>query len=89
MTIAERKLKDFDIENEAQGVDKAVKRIFKAVVSDKILEIRFQYTGKGTVLVPVSGSYGPLVSAISIESDFKPPDNRKRKIIIAIGVSAS
>ncbi|KAK3000060.1 hypothetical protein RJ639_024475 [Escallonia herrerae] len=86
---AERKLKDFDIENEAQGVDKAVKRIFKAVVSDKILEIRFQYTGKGTVLVPVSGSYGPLVSAISIESDFKPPDNRKRKIIIAIGVSAS
>ncbi|KAK2996940.1 hypothetical protein RJ639_024874, partial [Escallonia herrerae] len=56
---AERKLKNFDIENEAQGVDKAVKRIFKAVVSDKILEIRFQYTGKGTVLVPVSGSYGP------------------------------
>ncbi|KAK3006528.1 hypothetical protein RJ639_015901 [Escallonia herrerae] len=87
---AERKLKDFDIRNEAQGVDKAVKRIFKAVVvSDTILEIRFQYTGKGTTTIPVSGIYGPLVSAISIESDFNPPDNRKKKIITAVGVSAS
>ncbi|KAK3003671.1 hypothetical protein RJ639_018368 [Escallonia herrerae] len=91
---AERKLKDFDIENEAQGVDKAVKKILKAVVSDTTLEIRFQYTGKGTTGVPVGGNYGPLVSAISIESDFKPlhfkpHDNRKKKIIIAVGVSAS
>ncbi|KAK3006536.1 hypothetical protein RJ639_015909, partial [Escallonia herrerae] len=51
-----------------QGVDKAVKRIFKAVVSNTTLEIRFQYTRKGTTAVPVRGIYGPLVSAISIES---------------------
>ncbi|KAK3006532.1 hypothetical protein RJ639_015905 [Escallonia herrerae] len=86
---AERMLEDFDIENEAQGVDKAVKQIFKAVVSDTILEIRFQYAGKGTTAVPIRGIYGPLISAISIESDFKPPDNRKKKIIIAVGVSSS
>ncbi|KAK3006531.1 hypothetical protein RJ639_015904, partial [Escallonia herrerae] len=86
---AERMLKDFDIENEAQGVDKAVKQIFKAVVSDTILEIRFQYAGKGTTAVPIRGIYGPLISAISIESDFKPPDNRKKKIIIAVGVLTS
>jgi hypothetical protein len=34
-------LKDFDIEKEAQGVDKAVVRNFTIVVKNKILEIRF------------------------------------------------
>ncbi|GMY37757.1 probable leucine-rich repeat receptor-like serine/threonine-protein kinase At3g14840 isoform X2 [Fagus crenata] len=46
-------LKDFDIEKEAQGVDKA---------------IRFYWAGKGTKDVPKRGTYGPLISAISIKS---------------------
>lgn len=61
-------LKDYDIEHEAKGVDKAVKTIIKAVVADKTLQIRFIYTGKGTTAVPTRGTYGPLISAISIES---------------------
>ncbi|KAK1393702.1 hypothetical protein POM88_012758 [Heracleum sosnowskyi] len=51
------------------------------------LQIRFVYTGKGTTGVPVRGTYGPLISAISIEYDSSP--NRKWKIIIAVVVVAS
>ena len=58
-------LKDFDIENAAQGVDKAVFREFKAVVRDKVLQIRFHWAGKGTT---ERGTYGPLISAISVEA---------------------
>lgn len=62
-------LKDFNIEKEAQGVDKAVIREFKKVqVNSKVLEIRFHWSGKGTTTTPKSGAYGILISAISIDS---------------------
>ena len=64
----ELRLKDYDIEHEAHGVDKAVKPKIKAVVMDKTLQVRFVYSGKGTTAVPVRGTYGPLISAISMES---------------------
>lgn len=63
-----RVLKDFDIKSAAQGVDKPIKLNFSATVTDKTLEVRFHYTGKGTTAVPVRGNYGSLVSAISVES---------------------
>ncbi|KAG8363138.1 hypothetical protein BUALT_BualtUnG0000500 [Buddleja alternifolia] len=85
----ERILKDFDIVKEALGVDKAVKQPFKTMVTNKTLEIRFQYTGKGTTAVPSRGTYGPLVSAISVKSDFKPPSKVKKKIFIATGAGVS
>lgn len=61
-------LKDFNIENEAGGVNKGVRRNFTAVVTDHNLEIRFYWAGKGTSVIPVRGVYGPLVSAISVDS---------------------
>lgn len=64
----ERKLKDFDIRTAAGGVDESWTRKFNASVEDGILEVRFQYAGKGTTAVPRRGSYGPLVSAISFEA---------------------
>ncbi|KAM6552391.1 hypothetical protein CsatB_002199 [Cannabis sativa] len=83
------KLKDFDIEKEAKGVDKEVIRNFTAMVTDKTLDIRFQWAGKGTTNVPRRGMYGSLISAISMESNFKPPDeHRSTKIIVAGVVSA-
>ncbi|KAL9146168.1 hypothetical protein ABFS82_13G092200 [Erythranthe guttata] len=85
----ERRLKDFDIEQEAKGVDKSVVQNFKAIVINKTLEIRFQYAGKGTTAVPVRGTYGPLISAISVESDFKPPSKGNKKTAIKIGASVS
>ncbi|KAK9936660.1 hypothetical protein M0R45_013489 [Rubus argutus] len=79
-------LKNFDIKKEALGVDKEVIREFKAVVNVKTVEIRFQWAGRGTTNVPQRGKYGSLISAISVQSDFKPPDDSKSKIYIAVGV---
>ncbi|XP_059435594.1 probable LRR receptor-like serine/threonine-protein kinase At1g07650 [Corylus avellana] len=92
-------LKDFDIKNAAQGVDKAVDREFKAIVSNKDLRIRFHWAGKGTTSVPHRGTYGPLISAISVKSDFSPPNedmktfivppNDDKKIFIVVGAVVS
>ena len=60
--------KDFDIENTARGVDKAVVMKFNAVVKNSILMIRFYWAGKGTTAAPETGTYGPLISAIFVES---------------------
>ncbi|XP_019198445.1 PREDICTED: probable LRR receptor-like serine/threonine-protein kinase At1g07650 isoform X3 [Ipomoea nil] len=85
----ERKLKDFNIETEAQGVDKALIKQFRAVVRDKTLEVRFEYAGKGTTSSPSKGTYGPLISAISVESDFEPPKNMKTLILSLVAVASS
>lgn len=61
-------LKDFDIAKEAQGTDKEVIKTCKALVNNKTLYIRFHWSGKGTTGVPKKGTYGPLISAISIKS---------------------
>ncbi|CAL5412410.1 unnamed protein product [Camellia sinensis] len=79
-------LKDFDIETVAQGVDKAVVLKFNnTVVKNKTIEIRFYWAGKGTRAVPDRGIYGPLISAISIESNFKPHSDQRKKIVIVVG----
>ena len=61
-------MKDFDIEHEARGVDKAVDREFNAVVRNKVLLIRFHWAGKGTAAAPKRGASGPLISAISVKA---------------------
>ncbi|XP_022015833.1 probable leucine-rich repeat receptor-like serine/threonine-protein kinase At3g14840 isoform X7 [Helianthus annuus] len=62
-------LKNFDIKHEAGGVDKAViKTIENIHVTNKTLEIRFQYAGNGTTAVPRDGVFGPMISAISMEA---------------------
>ncbi|XP_050290652.1 probable LRR receptor-like serine/threonine-protein kinase At1g07650 isoform X3 [Quercus robur] len=78
-------LKDFNIENEAQGLDKAVIKNFTAVVTNQVLMIRFHWAGKGTTAAPKRGIYGPLVSAISVESDHSPPVDGK--IVVGAVVS--
>ncbi|KAM3748472.1 hypothetical protein ACB098_05G111400 [Castanea mollissima] len=79
---------DFDIENSAQGVDKAVVVEHTANVINKILMIRFCWAGKGTRVIPNMGIYGPLISAISVESDFILPDYEDNKMKISIVVGA-
>ncbi|KAL5716584.1 hypothetical protein ACHQM5_018253 [Ranunculus cassubicifolius] len=65
--------KDFNIEEEAGGANKAVIKTFTAVVASNTLEIRFYWAGKGTQAIPIRGTYGPLISAISVNPDFEPP----------------
>ncbi|PQQ21782.1 putative LRR receptor-like serine/threonine-protein kinase [Prunus yedoensis var. nudiflora] len=80
--------KDFEIKKEAHGVDKELIKESKTVeVKNKTLEIRFHWSGKGTTASPKEGTYGPLISAISIEPEFKPPHGSKSKVPIVVGAS--
>ncbi|XP_060195249.1 uncharacterized protein LOC132624497 [Lycium barbarum] len=84
--------KDFNIEEEARGVQRPVIRYFNATVADSILEIRFYWAGKGTARIPLRGHYGSLISAISVDPNFKLCSNKDRKttiIYIIVGVLAA
>ncbi|CAH1416315.1 unnamed protein product [Lactuca virosa] len=82
--------KNFDIKNEAGDVDKPKITIIKNIrVTNGTLEIRFQYAGKGTAFVPDKGVFGPLISAISMESEFKVQNHGKNYTYVAIGVVAA
>ncbi|KAJ0081560.1 hypothetical protein Patl1_11696 [Pistacia atlantica] len=61
-----RQLKDFDMTKEATGARRAIRRGFDANVTDNHLEIHLFWAAKGTCCVPVTGSYGPLISALSV-----------------------
>ncbi|KAL3522573.1 hypothetical protein ACH5RR_015407 [Cinchona calisaya] len=77
--------KDFNIEDEAGGAQKPVIREFNATVTNNILEIRFNWAGKGTTRIPNRGVYGPLVSAISANPNFKScSDGSKKNITIYV-----
>ncbi|VVA92986.1 unnamed protein product [Arabis nemorensis] len=66
-------LEDFNIKEEANGNQKPVVKEKKAVnVTDHILEIRLYWAGKGTTLIPKRGTYGPLISAISLCNSLEP-----------------
>ena len=65
---------DFNIRKEAGVSNMAVVKSFnKTNVTANFLEIHFFWAGKGTCCIPSQGTYGPLVSAISVT-----PGNDKR-----------
>ncbi|XP_039171511.1 LOW QUALITY PROTEIN: probable leucine-rich repeat receptor-like serine/threonine-protein kinase At3g14840 [Eucalyptus grandis] len=76
--------KDFNIEIEAGGVRKEVKRNFSAYVTKGTLEIRFYWAGKGTTAIPDRGVYGPLISAISVYPGFDPPASKSAGTVAGI-----
>uniref|UniRef100_A0A5B7CA14 non-specific serine/threonine protein kinase n=1 Tax=Davidia involucrata TaxID=16924 RepID=A0A5B7CA14_DAVIN len=71
-------LKDFDIQNEAGGTGKPIIKTFFAVVTSHTLKIHFYWAGRGTTGIPERGVYGPLISAISVDPNFKPPVHGKK-----------
>ncbi|XP_039686619.1 probable leucine-rich repeat receptor-like serine/threonine-protein kinase At3g14840 isoform X2 [Medicago truncatula] len=80
--------KDFNIAKEAGGVGKKVIKQFKdIVVSSNTLEIRLYWAGKGTQSLPNRSVYGPLISAISVESD-SPPGSISTVAVVGIVVAA-
>ncbi|XP_022927452.1 probable LRR receptor-like serine/threonine-protein kinase RFK1 isoform X1 [Cucurbita moschata] len=85
-------LKNFDIEEEAGGAQKPTERVFANVsVINHVLEIRLYWAGKGTTRIPQRGSYGPLISAISVYSDVKycsiHESGKTKTVAIVIGVT--
>ncbi|XP_058100948.1 probable leucine-rich repeat receptor-like serine/threonine-protein kinase At3g14840 [Magnolia sinica] len=71
-------LKDFNIKDEAGGSGQEVVKNFTVPVTNTTLEIRLCWAGKGTQIVPVQGTYGPLLSAISVDPEFTPPKSGKK-----------
>ncbi|KAJ0550288.1 putative Malectin domain-containing protein [Helianthus annuus] len=58
--------KDFDISDRAGRVGKAIVTTYTDNVTNT-LEIRLYWAGKGTINVPSRGTYGPLISVISVD----------------------
>ncbi|XP_058100943.1 probable leucine-rich repeat receptor-like serine/threonine-protein kinase At3g14840 isoform X2 [Magnolia sinica] len=84
-------LKDFNIKDKAGGSGQAVVKNFTTVpVTNNTLEIRFCWAGKGTQIVPEQGTYGPLISAISVDPEFTPPKSGKEiSTGVVVGIVAS
>ncbi|GAU31586.1 hypothetical protein TSUD_54090 [Trifolium subterraneum] len=81
--------KNFNIAEEAGGVGKKVVKLFKDVaVTSNTLEIRLYWAGKGTQALPNKSVYGPLISAISVESD-SPPGSISAGTVVGIVVAAA
>ncbi|XP_058754560.1 probable leucine-rich repeat receptor-like serine/threonine-protein kinase At3g14840 isoform X2 [Vicia villosa] len=81
--------KDFNIAKEAGGVGKKIIKQFNdVVVSSNTLEIRLYWAGKGTQSLPNKSIYGPLISAISVESD-SPPGRISVRALVGIVVAAT
>ncbi|XP_050231630.1 probable LRR receptor-like serine/threonine-protein kinase At1g56140 [Mercurialis annua] len=92
-----RLLQDFDISKDAGGVERAVTKRFNATVTENYLEIHLFWAGKGTCCTPIQGYYGPIISALSVVSAFRPsvsgipPNTRKKSsqgLIVGISVPA-
>ncbi|XP_042951865.1 probable leucine-rich repeat receptor-like serine/threonine-protein kinase At3g14840 isoform X3 [Carya illinoinensis] len=84
----ERVLKDFDIVKAAGGVRKPNIQSFNAtVMANGTLEIRFYWAGKGTTDIPLKGNYGPLISAISVDSHEIPSNSIPTGEVVGIIVA--
>ncbi|KAK6928882.1 Protein kinase domain [Dillenia turbinata] len=94
-----RREKDFDISKEAGGVNIAIQKDFSINVTQNYLEIHLFWGGKGTCCIPNDGDHGPLISALSVVSDFEPTvsgippetsisDKGKTGIIVGVVVAA-
>nr|XP_043620099.1 probable leucine-rich repeat receptor-like serine/threonine-protein kinase At3g14840 [Erigeron canadensis] len=68
--------KDFDISDKAGGERKAIVRTYTVNVT-RTLEIRLYWAGKGTINIPSRGVYGPLISAISVDPNFRVPQKER------------
>ncbi|KAF3780177.1 putative LRR receptor-like serine/threonine-protein kinase [Nymphaea thermarum] len=75
----EKVLENFNIAREAGGPGKKIIKSFNVNVTKNTLEISLYWGGKGTIVIPTRGVYGPLISAISVTPKFKPEDYSKTK----------
>ncbi|XP_057796155.1 probable LRR receptor-like serine/threonine-protein kinase At1g07650 [Salvia miltiorrhiza] len=70
-------LKDFNIAEAAGGPGKPIIKTFTVSVTSHTLKIHLYWAGKGTTGIPLRGTYGPLISAISVDPNFRPPVHHK------------
>ncbi|XP_074312610.1 putative LRR receptor-like serine/threonine-protein kinase At1g53440 isoform X2 [Silene latifolia] len=77
--------RNFDILSNNE-MHQPAKMVFPNIHVNNSIEIRLYYAGKGSTAIPArkSGAYGPLISAISVESEFKPPLSGRTIIWITV-----
>ncbi|CAA0808755.1 Probable LRR receptor-like serine/threonine-protein kinase [Striga hermonthica] len=78
-------LKDFNIAAEAGGPGKPIVKNFTVAVTGHTLKIHLYWAGKGTTGIPDRGTYGPLISAISVDPNFNPPVHHKKVSVAMVG----
>ncbi|CAL5074719.1 unnamed protein product [Urochloa decumbens] len=66
-------LENFDIKQSSGAAGMPVIKTFQTYVTNHTLEIQFYWAGRGTTGIPYRGSYGPLISAISVTPNFQIP----------------
>ncbi|KAF2320641.1 hypothetical protein GH714_029433 [Hevea brasiliensis] len=69
VVLGERRLKDFNIKEKANGPNKPYAAVMPTFIDDNLLEIHLFWAGKGS-LHNTPGLNGPLISAISIIPNF-------------------
>ncbi|KFK34767.1 hypothetical protein AALP_AA5G191000 [Arabis alpina] len=80
-------IKNFNIKEEAGGSGKAIIKKLLVNVTKHNLKISLRWAGKGTTSLPVRGVYGPMISAISVEPNFKPPVHHdKTNVLLIVGI---
>ncbi|ESQ36134.1 hypothetical protein EUTSA_v10006761mg [Eutrema salsugineum] len=80
-------IKNFNIQEAAGGSGKPIIKSFPVNVTDHTLKIGLRWAGKGTTGIPIRGVYGPMISAISVEPNFKPPVyHDKKEIMLKAGI---
>ncbi|KAI3510103.1 hypothetical protein L1887_25633 [Cichorium endivia] len=91
-----RVFQDFDIKREAGGASfSPVTREVIVEVVNNYLEVHLHWSGKGTCCAPNQGTFGPLISAISVTPNFIPsvsnntPSNKKKSNTEFLGIEAS
>ncbi|KAI3926799.1 hypothetical protein MKW92_010884 [Papaver armeniacum] len=80
--------KDFNIEEEAEGVGKSIIKEYNVDVTSSTLEIHLYRAGKGTIFIPYDFAYGPLISAIAVTPNFG-PDTGHISVGVIAGILAS
>ncbi|CAL5336244.1 unnamed protein product [Camellia sinensis] len=83
------KLKNFNIEKAAGGVNKETIQTFTTVVTNSTLEIRLYWAGQGTTGIPMRGVYGPLISAISVFNLDHVSKNENISVGAVVGIVAA
>ncbi|CAL5022996.1 unnamed protein product [Urochloa decumbens] len=82
-------LEDFNIQDEAGGVHRAITKTFATNITDNTLEIHLYWGGKGTTAIPYRGVYGPLISAISVTKTGGNHHGLSTEVVIAIVIGAA
>ncbi|KAJ6377362.1 hypothetical protein OIU76_026350 [Salix suchowensis] len=84
---------DFNIKEAANGSNTDITIPFNTTVTDRTLEIRLYWAGRGSTVIPRRGDYGPIISAITVCSGNRtyceePEEASKKSIVIGVVTSA-